>query len=108
MSADALGVDPGSITGVGMSVGATALTVTSEVAAAPFPMTGDALKVTFDQKDLVLAEEVVQGGLLWDHIDSFFDVTFNEGGPFSGSVDGTSQAGSDSTSSRHFDSCLRR
>ena len=87
ITADAVGgIDVNTITGVGMNVGATALTITSEVVAAPYPMTGDALKVTYDQQDLVLAQEVVEGGLIWGHIDSFFDVTFNEGGPFSGSI----------------------
>ncbi|MBU8933638.1 MAG: dockerin type I repeat-containing protein [candidate division Zixibacteria bacterium] len=80
------GIDVNTITGVAMNVGATALTITSEVVTAPYPLTGDALKVTYDQMDLVIAEETVQGGLVWGHIDSFFDVTFNEGGPFSGFV----------------------
>ena len=87
LTSEAAGVDVNTMTNVGMNLDGCALAVTTEVVAAPYPLTGDALKVTYDQKDFVLCEEVRQGGLVWDWVESFFDVTFDEGGPFTGSID---------------------
>jgi hypothetical protein len=44
------------------------------------PLTGDVLKCTFSVADYIVCEETVQGGLLWDMVESFFDINYEIGG----------------------------
>jgi len=80
------------MTNIAMNVGAVALTLEStEILPGGWSvMPGPVMKVSFSVTEYILAEEVRQGGLLWDHIDSFFDITYElEGvpGTFNGEVE---------------------
>jgi hypothetical protein len=43
-------------------------------------MTGDVLHLPFDGGNYVSCQETAQGGLIWDNVDSFFDITYDIGG----------------------------
>lgn len=46
------------------------------------PMTGDIMKITFPLAEFVVCEETNLGGLVWDQVESFFDVYYEiEGVP---------------------------
>ncbi len=64
-----------SISGCPVSLGTTDI-ITGGYAG----MTGDILHIPFDGGNFVSCQETAQGGLIWDNVDSFFDITYDIGG----------------------------
>jgi TPR repeat protein len=88
LSSDALGGDPNDVTDVSLQVEGCSVCnpCTFEVIPGGYgELTGDVLKITFNIADYITCEE--ENGLVFDQIDSFFDVFFDVGsGSFSGKV----------------------
>jgi hypothetical protein len=81
LDAGALGGDPHDVTNVSLKVGGCSVCdpCTFQVIEGGYgDLTGDVLKVTFNLGAYIACEEA--DGLVWDDIDSFFDVFFDLGG----------------------------
>jgi len=72
------GGDVNLMTVTSMDVGGNPVTVAAtEVLAGGYgPLVEDAMKISFPLSEYLAAEEIVQGDLLWDNIDSFFDIYY--------------------------------
>ncbi len=64
-----------SIAGCPVSVGTTDI-ITGGYAG----IVGDVLHVPFDGGNYITCQETAQGGLIWDNVDSFFDITYEIAG----------------------------
>ncbi len=74
--------DVNDMTNVALSVAGCSVPVgTTEIIPGGWgDLVGDVLKVPFPVKDYIECEEDHQGGIIWDQVDSFFDITYEISG----------------------------